>query len=186
MIEIGLSHMYFYISKLKKFMKNQKIKDWDFRNIFNRGRRDARIENALVQFMSYYRSSHFNELDFQLYFLFKLIEDEKFLEEFWKWDASEVKHISLKIAGEQLKKDQEFLIEVSKKASVKSLEKYFDINIDGESTIYSFFVKGYISIHFLIEYCMYFKESEKQTKKHENTVKIVKLIKNILKNYKEK
>lgn len=186
MSDVGLMHMYFYIAKLKRFMRNLTIKDWNFHNVFGNGRRDVRIENALVQFMSYYRSSHFNDLDFQLYFLFKLIEDENFLKDSRKWNASEVKHISLKVAGEQLKKDQEFLIEVSKKASIKSLEKFFDINKDGESTIYSFFMKGYISIHFLIEYSMYFKESEKQTKKHENTVKIVKLIKNILKNYKEK
>ena len=64
-------------------MRNLTIKDWNFHNVFGNGRRDVRIENALVQFMSYYRSSHFNDLDFQLYFLFfKLIEDENFFERF--------------------------------------------------------------------------------------------------------
>lgn len=186
MSELELEHMYFYITRLKKFMNNRKVKDWNIRNVFIRGKKDVRIVKALTSFMSYYRSSHFNELEFQTYFLLKLLEEENFLNLFKQWNASEVKNISLGDSKESLKKDQEFLIEVSKVASIKSLEKYFDINIDGESTIYSFFAKGYISIHFLIEYSMYFKESEEQTMKHKHIVKIVKQIRKIQQNYKEK
>lgn len=186
MTEIKLDNFYAYIFKLKQYLNTGKDQNWFFNVCFMRGRRDIRIQKILATFMSYFRSSHFSELDFQMYFLFKLLEDEDFLKDSKKWLACDVKNISLKDASEKLKSDQEFLIEVSKKTNFTSLEKFFDINMNGESLIYSFYMKGYISIHFLIEYNMFFKESDKQTKKHEHVVKIVKLMKKILKNYKEK
>jgi len=181
MNEITIDHMYFFIINLRKhFQRNLKV-NFDI-NFFRQGKRDIKIISPLTSFMSYYRSSHFDFFDFQMYFLMKIIENEEFLNCTKLWMPSEVKNISLDDLETTLNKDREFLIAVAKKSKVTSLKKFFDINKNGESLISIYYKKDYVSIQFLAEYSTYFTETKTETQKHKTLVKAVKLIKKIRKN----
>lgn len=184
MTEAKLDHFYLFYTKVKKALDGYKVK-WGFQKGIAGKRSIPWVVKKLTEFYACHRSSHFTELDFQIYFLESIIKNEKFLENCNIWNPRDVKKVSRIEMTEMIVKDQEFILKVSKSSGVKDPQIFFDINNNGESLISSFYEKGLISIHFLVKYCMYFIESENETEKHKKIVKISKIIREILQNYKE-
>lgn len=180
MSEATLEQFYLFLNKIPMGMKGRKV-DWAFNKGIIRGKRLNHLRmKRLAEFYSYYRSGHFSELGFQMYFLENFSLDDTFLNDLNKWSPRDVKNISKESIQTLIKKDQEFFLQVSNKTGVKDFQKYFDINSNGESLVFNFYEQGLISIQFLAKYCMYFVENTNETDKHKKIVKISKITKEII------
>ena len=180
MSEATLEQFYLFLNKIPMGMKGRKV-DWTFNRGTIRGNRRNYLRlTKLAEFYSDYRSGHFSDLGFQMYFLENFSLDDTFLNDLNKWSPRDVKNISKESIQTLIKKDQEFFLQVSSKSGVTDFQKYFDINSNGESLVFGFYEKGLISIQFLAKYCMYFVEDIYETDKHKKIVKISKIIKEII------
>lgn len=173
-------HFYLFINKVKFMMKGRKV-NWKFEYGFLGKRTIPWVKTTLSKIYIRYNSNHFSELDFQLYVLENLIKDETYIDKIATWNYDEIKKVSKKDIENMIKKDQDFLVEVSKKAKVQNLQIFFDINTNGESLVYKFYLEQKLSLHFLIKYHKYFVKNEIETEKHKNFVKIINIIYEIIK-----
>jgi hypothetical protein len=125
----------------------------------------------------------YNYYDLSFYLLYTYIFNEKI-------DLSLVKDKNInKIAqlftDKQLKKDQEFMIELSKITKIIDIEEYFKTNRNGGNIIYDELIaKKRISPYFYIEYGKEEKE-ENENEELKRFKKIIKKFKQILKKKKE-
>lgn len=177
----NIESFYIFLKKVEEKLKikNPRVLDIEFKNGIISNRYDRRRLKALEIFYTCYLCHHFSEYDFQYYFLENLVKDEKFIEDFFKWDSKKVQNITKELIEKEIKKDESKLLEIAKVSKIKNGEKFFEINNDGESLIYKFYANNLISLHFLIKYSNKFIEDDKQTMKHKQIVRIVKILKNI-------
>jgi hypothetical protein len=174
-------HFYLFLNKLPKGLKGNKV-NWRFNLGKLYGKRfKPWVVKKLSEIFSLYNCHHFTELDFQVYVLENLIKDETFLDNVGSWNVDDIRE-GEKDIGNVIKKDQEFLVELSKKTHIKDIQIYFNINSNGESLMYSFYEASQISLYFLAKYSTYFVESTKETNKHKIFVKLVKILNEIILN----
>lgn len=184
MNDLIFDFFYLFPGKLDLAMKKNRKINWNFRSGRLGQRLKPWVKNKVLEFYGRYKCHHFSDLDFQIYFLENLIEDEKFLETVSKWDVNKVKEYKQKDVELTIEMDYKFLSAVSKQAKVKQVQTLFDINSSGDSLVYKFYKENKLSLHFLVKCLAYFKEDEKEHGEHKRFVKILKIMNEIQKTYK--
>lgn len=175
MNDAKFDHFYLFPGKLKKDLDGYKV-DLNFKNGIIRGRRlIPGLKAKSLEFHNLYINNHFKEIDFQNFLLYKLLFDENFLKNYNLWKVEDLHLVREMFTEKQLKKDEEFLLNVSKKANMNDLTKFFNINTDGDSLIVSFMMKKLISPLLVIKYQKLFNVNVNENNEHMRIRKIIKI-----------
>jgi hypothetical protein len=121
-------------------------------------------------------NKHFTIDEFAMYVLIEEIYNEKVVENPYKWELDQISRVSKVLGEEALRKDQEFIIQLSKKANLKSIEDFFTINSDGGCIAFDLMKKKYISPTFIVKYKKYIKDNSEESLETKRVRRIIETI----------
>ena len=176
MNDLPFDCFYLYIKNLKLAIKGKKA-SLKFCSGFLGKRLDQRIVKALQPFYTKYRSHHFSEKDFQIFFIENLITDSEYLEKFYEWSSEKVSNYDVK---NLIKQDEETILKISQKTGQKKLEIYFNVNTNGESLSKYFYDNKMISMFFVAKYSKFFGDSLEETLEHKRFGTLMKILNKVM------
>lgn len=180
MITIKPEHFYLFIRNVDKGLnENKKVLQYVSNQVIKM--KGIHLINACNKLALLYNNNHFTMKEFCLHILNMLLNDvEEFLYLPSKWDIENIAKISKVFSEEQLVKDQNFIIQVAQKTGVDSIEKYFNINSNGESIAIDFLKKGYISPLFILRYKSKFNVEFPETEAHKRARNIIDVMEQVI------
>lgn len=184
MITIKPEHFYQFIRNVDKGINGGKNVEMYISNSLIK-MKGIHLINACNKMYTSYMNHHFTMKDFCLHILNEMLcrPSEEFLYIPSNWNVENISKVSALFTREQLKKDQEFIIQVSKKTGLDSIEKYYNINSNGESIAFDFLNKRYISPIFIMRYKNSFASEDgfEESEAHKRMRRIIDVMEKIIK-----
>lgn len=181
MITIKPQHFYLFIRNVDKGINDNKEVKQYISNHFVKIKGIHHI-NACDKLWLLYNNGHFTMKEFCLHILNMMLNGvEEFLYNPQKWDIENISKVSKLFTEERVRKDQDLIIQVSQKSGVDSIEKYFNINSNGESIIFDFLKNQYVSPLFIMRYKSKFNVEFPESENHKRARKIIDVMEQVLK-----
>jgi hypothetical protein len=183
MITIKPQHFYLFLRNVDKgLIENKEIKQYVSNAVIKV--KGIHMINGCDKLLQLYNNNHFSMKEFCLHILYKLLMEgggREFLYNPSKWDIESISKVSNLFSEERNRKDQDFIIQVSKKTGFDSIQNYFNINSNGESLVYDFMKNQYISPLFILRYKSAFNVSTfPESAEHENARRIIDVIEQVI------
>jgi len=120
-----------------------------------------------------YNNKHFTLNEYILYLLVSEIYKEDSVKNPYEWELDEIGKMSKVLGDLPLKKDQEFILQLSKKAKLNSIEDFFTINSDGSCIAFDLTKKKYISPSFVVKYSKHIKDNSEESLETKRVKRII-------------
>jgi len=180
MITIKPEHFYLFIRNVDKGInENKKVKQYVSNSLIKM--KGLHMITACTKLCTMYNNNHFTMKEFCLHILNMMLNDvEDFLYIPSKWDVDNITDVSKLFTPKRFAQDNNLIIQISQKSKIESLEKYFNINNNGESIIYDFLKKKYISPIFIMRYKDKFTMEFPENENHKRARKIIDVMEQVL------
>lgn len=182
MISIKPVLFYNFIQNTNKYLKDNKNKEIKqfITNTIRRGRVDARISKTCEDLATKCVNGHFQIKSCCILILKALLySSDEVLYKPKEWKLEEINTIDEYVSFKRFNEDKERVDEVLFKYDL-TLERLFTINENGESVIFDFLMKQYISPIFILRYKNLFNDDEKESNNHKRVRKIIHIIEKVL------
>lgn len=174
------------VKNVESFIKNEKDV-----NIFKKQsklwfeRSSEYIQRNCKRLFNEIENSFYDYYDLAIFLLYDLIFNEKnSLRNVNDKNINKVKNL---FTLEQLKKDQDFILELNKQLNFTDLSEYFKINSSGGNLLYdNLILPKHISPYFYLEFDINKEDEKEKEKEKEELKKFKKIIKKIKELKKEK
>lgn len=184
MITIKPQHFYLFLSNMDKgLVRHKEVKQYVSNSLIKV--KGIHMINGCDKLLQLYNNNHFTMKEFCLHMLNKLLmengEGKDFIYNPSKWDIENIGKIKSLFTEERNRKDQDFIIQVSKKTGFDSIQNYFNINSNGESLVFDFLKNQYISPLFILRYKSAFDCSEfEETEEHKTARRIIDVMEQVI------
>ena len=167
-------HFYLIATSVKKYIKGESIKDFFPTYIGNVKRTKPDLKKVSENIYQKVINKHFSKEEFAKYLIHNSIFEENFLETPYKWEINEICNISKIYNKKSLTTDQEFILNIAQKTNVRDIQKYFDINSDGESFWFKFLKQKHITPMFVISFINKINVNyDEESKEHERVRRLI-------------
>jgi hypothetical protein len=178
-------HFYLTATYIKKYIDGYDVKDFFPTYINNIKRTKFDLKKVSENVYQKVINNHFTKQEFATFLLHNSIYNKDFLKSPFEWNVNEICNISKVYNKSSLEADREFIIKISQKTGMKEIQKYFDINSDGESIWYKFLMQKYISPMFIISLINKINVNyEEESLEHKQVRRIINAIQKIESNIK--
>ncbi len=162
--------------KVKASVEGKKIKDMMSTYIYPNFRMSHKsfFENAYTLHLN----KHFTLEQYVLHILLSAMFNPEVLNNPYKIDLDKACKVK-EYTEQEMKKDQDFIVEIANRTNIKDIRKIFDINSDGGSIALNFMKKGYVSPYFLVKYSEYMVSKFNENEEHSLVRRIVNVIKQV-------
>lgn len=144
-------HFYLTATLVKKFIDGQNVKEFYVEYTGHIKRTKPDLKTVSERLYQKFINHHFTFDEYILYLLNEAIYNPEFFKKPYSWDINNVSDVSKLFTETRRNEDEDFMVSIAKQTGLREIEKYFEINSDGNSFCMSFVMKKLLSPRFFID-----------------------------------